>query len=76
MGILTNLVGAEGATIRFLWLDAIRSRASEKRGATLGAAGEYRRCGFLGLRLLGSAKLIVSFVEGCLIELAAVEDEV
>ena len=75
VGILTNLEGAVGADIRFLWPEAIRSRASEKRGAALdmGAAGEYSRCGFLGLRLLGSAKLIVSFVEGPFTEFTAAE---
>ena len=75
VGILTNRAGADGAEIRFLWPEAIRSRARGKRGAALdmGAAGEYSRCGFLGLRLLGSAKLIVSFVEGPFIEFTAAE---
>ena len=77
VGILTNLVGADGSDILFLWPDAIRSRASEKRGAVLDleAAETYGRCGLLGLQVLGSPKLTFSRVGGRVIEFAAAEDE-
>ena len=34
VGSLTNLAGADGSKILLRWPEAIRSRASEKRGAT------------------------------------------